>query len=249
VNRGTIEFPLGCGNAETLDLHGAMLENRGTIVGENFDEGTHSIEGSLVNDRVVSLGPLEKLRISGSYAQAATGTLKTAIEEPASFGALSVGTTATIAGNLVIAQTPSFKPSLGETFDILESASREGSFARERGGVVSKSLPGLYYLPTYTPTGVTLLVEQAAIKIMPAEGAPGSGVTVEGSGFPPEDTITVSFTDHEHVKTVFPSVTTNSSGEFSTAFQIPPLAAVGKGKVTASSRLTGVSARATFKVT
>jgi len=64
----------------------------------------------------------------------------------------------------------------------------------------------------------------------------------------PNDTITLSFTDHG-VKTVFPTVKTESSGEFSTEITIPVSAAVGTGSISVKASHTGVTFKKTFKVT
>ena len=135
----------------------------------------------------------------------------------------------------------------GESLTVLSSSSRAGTFSKEIGAAV-KSVPGLYYKPTYSGKEVTLLVTQATLLLSSTKGLPGSVVTVSGSNYLPNDTITLSFTDHG-VKTVFPTVKTESSGEFSTEITIPNSAAVGSGPISVKATHTGVTIKKTFKVT
>ena len=74
-------------------------------------------------------------------------------------------------------------------------------------------------------------------------------MTVSGEGYLPGDTIKLTFTDHGKVKTVFPGVITNGSGEFSTEITIPAGAAVGAGTISMVSTVTSVGINKTFTVT
>jgi hypothetical protein len=74
-------------------------------------------------------------------------------------------------------------------------------------------------------------------------------VTVSGSGYVAGEKVKLTFTDHSKKTTVFPSVIANASGEFSTQVTVPPSAAKGAGKFTATSALTGVLVTATLSVT
>lgn len=96
---------------------------------------------------------------------------------------------------------------------------------------------------------MTLVVTQATLSLSSESGPRGSTVTVSGSGYLPGDTITPKFVDHKKVKTVFPSVTTNSSGEFSTEITIPASAALGAGTIGVKSTQTEVNIVKTFTVT
>jgi hypothetical protein len=247
-NNGTLELTNGdgCGNNVTLNLKGGTLTNNGTLNVEEPHGGTRLIQGNVTNAAVVGLGAGVALQLSGNYIQASSGRLKTFIASSSSFGAMSVSGAATIAGTLILRQG-SFKASLGQKYAILSGTSLTGTFATVSEDQVNAT--GLYYQPTYSTTGVALLVTQATLVPSGVEGAAGSTVTLSGSGYLPGDRITPTFTDHSGVKTVFPSVTTNGSGEYSTEITIPPTAALGKGTITVTSTATGVHISATYKVT
>jgi hypothetical protein len=247
TNLGTITLTNGdtCGNNATLTLGGNTLTNKGTINSESPHGGTRTIEGSLTNEGTVALSAGETLKVTGAYTQAAAGTLKVKIASASSFGALSATGTATLGGTLNVSPVSPFVGSLGQTFAIVGAASLTGTFASETGDQINST--GLYYKPTYSATGVTLVVTQATLSLSAESGLPGSGVTLSGSGYLPGDTIAPSFTDK--VKTTFPSVTTNSSGEFSTEITIPAAAAKGAGSISVKSTQTGVTITKTFTVT
>ncbi len=248
-NFGTIDLTNGdsCGNNATLSLGGKVLTNKGTINSESPHGGARTIEGALVNEGTTSLSAGETLKVAGAYTQTSKGKLKVLIASASSFGALSVAGEATIAGTLIVSPISPFVASLGQTFGIFGSASLVGTFASETGDQINSS--GLYYKPTYSATAVTLLVTQATLSLSATSGLPGSVVTLSGSGYLPGDTITPTFTDHNKVKTVFPGVTTNGSGEFSTEITIPAGAALKGGSISIKSTQTGVTISKTFTVT
>jgi fibronectin-binding autotransporter adhesin len=249
VNSGTLDLTNGdgAGNNVTLNLAGGTLENKGTLNSQSPHGGARTIEGSLKSEKTVSLSAGETLKVTGTYTQGKKGTLKATIASATSFGVLSATGVSTIAGNLGLTQTKPFLGKAGQAFAILTSSARTGTFAKETGASIAKTV-GLYYKPTYPPTGVTLVVTQASLVPSPTEGLPGSSVTLKGSSYPPEDTIKLSFTDHGKAKTVFPSVKTNAGGEFSAEITIPAGAATGAGKITATSTLVGVAVSATYTV-
>ncbi len=249
TNFGTIDLTNGdsCGNNATLTLGGKTLTNKGTINSENPHGGARTIEGALTNEGTVALSAGETLKVTGAYTQVAEGTLKVRIASASSFGTLSVGGAATVAGTLIVSPVSPFVASLGQTFAILGSTSLTGTFATETGDQINST--GLYYKPTYSATGVTLVVTQASLSLSAESGLPGSVVTLSGSGYLPGDTITPAFTDHNKVKTTFPTVTTNSSGEFSTEITIPAGAALKGGSISVKSTQTGVNISKTFTVT
>ena len=249
LNAGKIELTNGdsCTNNATLNMKGGTLTNTNTLVAAKPRGGARALEGNLVNSGTVVLAAGETLQVSGTFTQEPAGSLKTRISSASSFGSMSVAGTATVAGTLIVFQVSPFKASLGQTYNILTSSSLTGTFAATTGDQVNST--GLYYQPTYSATGVTLLVTQATLVLSNAEGAPGSTVTLSGSGYLPGDTITPTFTDHKGVSTVFPSVTTNGSGEFSTEITIPASAAPGKGTIKTTSTRTNVNVSDAFKVT
>ncbi len=249
TNGGTITLTNadGCANNATLVVGGTeTLTNAGTIYSLKPSGGSRTIEGSVKNENLLSLSAGETLHITGTYTQTSKGTLREIISS-ASNGAISVSGAATIAGILEVAPKAPFEGSLGQTFPILTAASLTGTFASETGAQINST--GLYYKPTYSAAGVTLVVEQATLSLLTSSGPRGSTVTLSGSGYLPGDTITPKFVDHGKVKTVFPSATINSSGEFSTEITIPASAALGAGTISVKSTQTEVTITQIFTVT
>ena len=246
---GTLELTNGdsCGNNATLNLKGGTLTNNGTLVVARLHGGARTIEGNLVNNLIVSLAAGETLHVTGTYTQASAGRLKTFVAGVAEFGVLSVTGTATLAGTLVVRQVEPFKASSPQTYPILSSAALTGTFATETEAQIN--FTGLYYKPTYSATGMTLVVTQATPVRSPKSGPGGTVVTITGSGYTPGDTITPKFTDSGLKTTVFPTATVNSSGEFSTEITIPAGATLGAGEIVVTSTETGVHVSQSFKVT
>jgi hypothetical protein len=245
---GTLELTNGdgCGNNATLNLKGGTLTNNGTLNVGNVAGGARTIEGNLTNNLILGIVAGQTLHVTGSYTQSSAGRLKTFIASSGSFGVLSVAGPATIAGSLTLRQG-AFKASLGQTYPILTSSSLTGAFATESEAQVN--FTGLYYKPTYSATGATLVVTQATQVRSPKSGPAGTLVTISGSGYVAGDTITPTFTDHGALKTAYSSVTTSSGGEFSAEITIPPGAATGAGEIVVTSAQTGVHVGQTFTVT
>jgi hypothetical protein len=252
TNSGTITLTQieNEGNNSTLILeHGGTLLNMGTINAETGPgSGIRTIQGNLTNEKTVSLLAGANLKVTGAYVQSKKGTLKTEIVSATSFGELSVTGSASLGGTLTLTPLKTFTASLGQTYAILSSSARSGTFAKVKGSAIKKSLAGLYYRPTYSATGVTLVVSQAVLTLSTKEGAPGSPVTLTVSTYLPEETVKLTFTDKGKHKTTLPSVQTNASGEFTTEFTIPAGATVGAGVFAASSAGTG-KVSVTFTVT
>ena len=249
LSSGTITLTNGdtCGNNATLSVSGGTLENKGTLNDESPHGGARTIEGSVKNEKTLSLAAGQALKVTGTFVEGKKATLKTAIASASSFGALAVTGSSTIDGTLSIAAAKTFFGKAGESFAILSSSSRSGTFAKEKGAAVKKAV-GLYYRPTYSAGGVTLVVTQSTLVLTPAEGLPGSNVTVSGVGYLPGDTVKLTFTDHKGVKTTLPNATVDGSGEVSLEFAVPAGAAEGSAKVTAKTTQTGVSITKTYTV-
>ncbi len=247
-NNGTLEITNGdgCGNGATLNLKGGTLTNNGTLVVANPHGGVRELEGNLVNNLILSLAAGETLHLTGTYTQSTAGKFRTFIASSSTYGALSVSGAASIAGTLTLRQVEPFKATLGQSYQILSAASLTGTFATESEDQIN--FTGLYYEPTYSATGVTLSVAQATQVRAPNSGTPGSSVTLSGSGYIPGDTITPAFTDSKGTKTLYPSVTVNSGGEFSTEITLSASAALGAGTINTTSTATGVHINNTFKV-
>jgi hypothetical protein len=119
-------------------------------------------------------------------------------------------------------------------------------WSKETGGVISCPK---YFLPTYQPTGAALVVTVADFVISPTSGPTGTAVTLTGSNYPRSSAVKLTFVDFAGTITTLTSVTTNATGGFSTVRTVPPGAAVGNGKFTATSNLTAVKISQAFAVT
>jgi hypothetical protein len=248
TNSGTIELTNadGCADNATLNLRGGTLTNNGQLNVEDPQGGIRSIEGNLTDNLIVELAAGEKLHVSGTYTQTSAGKLKTFIAGTSDFGSMSVGGAATLAGTMILQQTPPFQGSLGQKFPILGSASLSGTFATETADQIDDT--GLYYKPAYSPTEAKLLVTQSTLSLSTNSGPPGSSVTLTGGGYLPGDLVQPTFTDHAGVKTTFPSATVNAAGELSTKIAIPASAAPHGGTIAVRSAQTGVHISLEFRV-
>ena len=145
----------GGNDYDILNLASGTLTNTGTIAVEPGTGGERKLEGSLTNDRLLSLGAGTTLKVTGAYTEAKAGTLETMLGGTSDFGALSVGGSATLAGTVLARQVNPFKGELGQKFAILTAASRSGSFGHTSGATIG---PDLYYSPVNTATGTNLVV-------------------------------------------------------------------------------------------
>jgi hypothetical protein len=214
----------------------ASLEGSGTVV-----------QGDVSGVGLVSPGGSSKvgaLTISGNYIQKAW--LETEIEGPGAgqFDVLHITGAASLRGAGLLV-SPRFWATLGQTFPILTAASLSGTFRNVYGAVIDT---GLYYAPTYSPTGVTLQVKQATLNIAPSQGPPGTSVKVTGSNWTGNE-VWLWFVDRARHKFKFPTAV-DGSGNFSTTITIPANAAPGAGKIRASSpKVRRLKLERTFTVT
>ncbi len=231
--------------ANNVTLAGAV-SNAGALDVEEAQGGARSIDGSLINAKDLSLAAGASLQITGSYTQTAKGKLHTTIAGPSSFGSLSASGAATLeGGGLISEQTAPFSASAGESFAILSSAGLTGTFAKQTGEKINSS--GLYYKPLYSAGGVALQATQATLTLSTSSGAPGSTVTLTGSGYIPGDTI-IPFVTAAGEETEFPAATANTNGELETTVTIPAVAP-GNAKIRVKGTQTPVSITKTFKIT
>jgi hypothetical protein len=245
---GTIELTNGdgCGNNVTLNLSGGTLTNGATLIVAEPHGGSRTIEGGLVNKATLLVQPGAKLQVTGNFTQTSSGRYKAAIAGGSEYGSIAVGGTATLAGIVAPRPVAPFKATAGQTFAILTAASRSGTFASEAGE--SQIEPGLYYEPVYSPTGVSLVASHVTIALSESSGAPGSALTVSGSGYVPGDTVKIFFIDHKGVKTQIGSATVGEGGEYSTEVTVPASAAAGAGTVRATSTLYPVNVSGPYTV-
>jgi hypothetical protein len=244
-SKGTITMTNGDSCANSVTLAGPV-SNAGMLDVEDARGGARSIDGNLANSRRVSLAAGATLHVTGNFTQTRSGWIRDFIAGTSSFGSLSVAGAMTLERVLVLFQTAPFHASLGESFAITGGASLTGAFADETGDGIGS---GLYYKPTYSATGVTLLVTQATLVLSKASGLPGSSVKLSASGYIPGDTLTPTFTANGGEKTVFPGVKANAKGELATEVTIPTLATEGAGSISLTSTQTAVTLTKTFKVT
>lgn len=243
--KATITMTNGGGCANNVTLTGPVSD-AGLLDVESAQGGARSIKGNLTDTDRVWLAAGATLHVSGNFTQTRAGWIRDYIAGTSSFGALSVAGASTLEGALVVYETAPFYAALGESFAILSSASLTGAFAEETGAWIESSL---YYKPTYSATGVTLLVTQATLVLSKASGLPGSSVKLSGSGYIPGDTLTPAFTAVGGAKTVFAGVKANAKGELETEITIPELAAEGSGSISVTSTQSAVTLTKAFKVT
>ena len=93
-------------------------------------------------------------------------------------------------------------------------------------------------------TTLTAVYRSTSIMLSPATGSVGTQVTVAGSSFVPNSSVTINYNGNA-VATTPTSVMTSSSGAFTASFAVPPSSAPGTNTVRASTG-SAASATATF---
>jgi len=227
----------------TLNLNTKNLTLTGGTLG-----GSGTVQAATVTNTSGNVAPGASpgtLTITGGYTQSSKGklTVEIAGNGAGQYDVLAVTGAATLGGTLVLA--PSFTATLGQTFGIVTAGSLTGKFKKVSKASIKS---GLYYAPTYTGTGSSLVVKQATVSV-PGTAMHGATIGVSGTGWLPGDKVTLTFTDSASAKTIYPTVTANGSGSFSTTITIPAAAALGTGKVNAKSTITSVSLTKNVSVT
>ena len=141
TNLGTITW-----NQAGLVMNGGQILNAGTFeVQDNLfvSNGTIANSGTLLKS-----GPVGLLQLTGVQFTS-TGTLQLRLGTE-SDRIVSDGT-GSLAGTLDVRLVPGFTPTNGQQFDLLTFGTRIGTFSAVNGN-------GQTYTPSYTPTGVTLIV-------------------------------------------------------------------------------------------
>lgn len=99
------------------------LSNAGTL------KGSGNVFGNVVNGGVVAPGLSPgTLPINGNYIQNSTGVLQIELSSIASFDRLLVNGAASLSGTLAVSLIDGFVPAAGNTFDILDWGTRNGTF-------------------------------------------------------------------------------------------------------------------------
>ncbi len=169
VTKGTLSFQ----NGFTQTSGGTLLNGGNLAFGPtpNFKggllSGTGTVSGNLLNEgATVSPGHSPgQIDITGDYTQLSAGTLyiELAGGGVGEFDVLNVGGRVTLGGTLEIALLNGFRPTLGETYDILTYSSLVGQFDAIHliGG------PDDVFVPLYGPSGLTLVT--AAVPVIVPE--------------------------------------------------------------------------------
>ena len=89
----------------------------------------------------------------------------------------------------------------------------------------------------------------AKVTVSPTSGPPGTVVTVSGSNFPSNQTVNIVFVASTGRVKFLGSVTTSSTGTFTTTVTVPPSAPTGASKIRAQVPGTTIRASGAFTVT
>jgi hypothetical protein len=102
----------------------AALSGAGTVRGDLTNAGALAVGQPGVS------GPLTgTLEVTGNYTQAATGSLALKLAGPGGNDLLQVDGAAALGGTLNVSLLGTFIPSAGQSFYLIEYASRSGTFA------------------------------------------------------------------------------------------------------------------------
>jgi hypothetical protein len=206
-----------------------------------------TVPGGFSNSGVISLGSSDTLDVSGSYTQATTGRLSVDVAGTgagSTYGQLAISGTAKLGGALAI--TKGYAPGKGDTQQPVTYSSGTGRFSSVTGTSAGQ---GLFFILQYTPESAELVTTATKLQVSPAKGAPGTAVTVKGSGFSPGEAVTLSFQDASGRLTDLTPATANSSGAFTVSETVPPGAASGAGSFIALGQTSDVSVHRPFTVT
>jgi hypothetical protein len=244
TNDGALAVDPGTGGARYL--RGSVVNNGSVSIDTNTSDD--QTEAAYTNNGTTSIASGASLQLSGAsgnYTQTSNGRFTTSIDASGDPGELTATGSLTLNGTLAISRAKAYQPTSG-TFPLLSGASLSGAFSKETGAVINGSS---YFLPTYSSTAASITVTTAAISLTASSGPAGTSFTMNGLGYPPADTVAITFKDKAGTTTILATPTTDGAGTFSQSVTIPPGAAAGKGKLAAKSKFAGVSASQSFTVT
>jgi hypothetical protein len=115
---GSIE-PLQTLTLDTGTSVYGLTTNQGTLDSQP-GSGQVIFEGPLVNDGTFKVGSGSQTNIYGSFTQGSTGSLQIDIGDSSNYGRLVVNGNSSLAGEL-ITQTSGFVPTIGSSFDVINS--------------------------------------------------------------------------------------------------------------------------------
>ncbi|MBZ5640950.1 MAG: hypothetical protein LAO51_19605, partial [Acidobacteriia bacterium] len=179
----------------------------------------------------LSLGTLV---VSGNYTQSSSGALSVDIGghnagiDYDQFNLAGTGV-ASLAGTLNVSLANGFNPQEGDTFTIMNFASRSGTF----GTVNAPALAQGCWLPVYNPTSVVLEVWTTAQEIAGVTGAPDKS-TISWNPLPPQSGPTPVYDVMRGLTSEFPvggkpGETCLVSGTTATSLSDPTVPALGSG--------------------
>lgn len=158
VNNGALLISGG-----SLRLTGGAEGSGNFSIQENKTLELGGNESYNLSSNVVNMGTLKisdsctSVNFNSGYTQQNTGTLEFDIGGTSEFTTLEVTGTAILNGKLKINILDGYSPIPGDTFEIMTCGSRTGVFAS-----ISSNTDGITFEPTYTDTGLTLTVSEAA---------------------------------------------------------------------------------------
>ena len=93
--------------------------------------------------QLLAIATGDTFAVSGSYAQASTGSYEPTLASTSSFGLLNVASTASLAGTLAPQDASGFTPPHGSTYLVLKSAGLGGTtFSTVSGSFTAQYLSG-----------------------------------------------------------------------------------------------------------
>jgi hypothetical protein len=133
VSRSVNELHLGGGAAMaalTLQSAAAITAVNGVVIESNgLLAGNGTLVGNLSNSGLIAPGTsVGNLQISGNYSQTTSGTIQIDLSNVEVYDQLQINGNASLAGSLVVSLIGGFTPSVGQTFNILDFASSDGTF-------------------------------------------------------------------------------------------------------------------------
>jgi hypothetical protein len=215
-----------CGNNATLQSTEGVT-NLGTIHAVTAHGGLRTITASVTNQKLVEIDAGTNLNVNGNYYTVhVNATFQPSIASPSSLGTMTV-TGAAYLQDAIQLVNPFHSTTLGQSFTLITASSLVGGFGQNSGLILDKKTDH-YYLPTQSSTQFSLVTTQSTLSLSSSSGAPGTPVTVSGTGWEPSSQQLITFNDHNHQNTQ-KIVPTDASGDFSTVFTIPSGAATGTG--------------------
>jgi hypothetical protein len=159
--------------------------------------------GSLSNKSSVTAGANGLLTFLGDFTQLATGIVNIGLSNTG-FGKIAVGGTATLGNVLNLVKSADFAPTLGQTFEIMTFASRNGTIFDTVNGSATGN--GLFLNPQYGTTALTVGTASAPAS---ATGTETLAVDLRNSG----GSLSVAFVQQSWVKAYVSDLAGKTVGE------------------------------------